>query len=101
MNNQSEHSPTNIESIVELGNKLYSEIQDKENIVEKFRGHYIAIDVKSGKYFINENRDEAIRDGEKEFPNVVFYVKRIGGSDTISRQYPYFMKRQYKDARIF
>lgn len=100
MNAQFEHSSGNIESIVEIGNRIYSEIQIAENIEEKFKGHYIAIDIKSGKYFINENRDDAIRMGEKEFPNMVFFVKRIGGIDTISSQYPFFIKKQLKYARF-
>jgi hypothetical protein len=98
---QSANTPSSIDNLIELGNKIYDQIQKEEKIEEKFKGQYIAIDVKSERYFIKESRDEAMQAGKSELPDVVFYVKRIGGIDTISSQYPFFIKNQLTHARIF
>jgi hypothetical protein len=92
--------PLNIDDLIERGTKIYYQIQNKENIEKTHRGQYIAIDVATEQYFIAESRDEAMQAGASKLPNVAFFVKRIGGIDTVSRQYPYFINKQVSHARF-
>ncbi|MCX6815880.1 MAG: hypothetical protein NT120_03440 [Candidatus Aenigmarchaeota archaeon] len=82
---------TNVNRIIDIekGKRIYLKLQESLGIEEKYRGEYIAIDIGTEKYFIGETRDEAVRTGRAELPEVVFYVKRIGGVDT-TRQIHFF-----------
>jgi len=90
----------NIEQLTELALKIYTEIQNKDNIEQNNQGKYIAIDVESKRYFIGDTRDEALQKAKAELPNVVFFVKRIGGVDRVSRNYPYPAYSKLVHARI-
>lgn len=77
---------------LEQAKKVYSELQ--EELEKNHNGKYVAIDVDSKRYFIGNTRDEAVQLGKAEMPSVVFFVKRIGGVDTVARSYPYSRSMQ-------
>jgi hypothetical protein len=45
---------------------------------EKLKGKIIAIDVDTEKYFIDDTSIKAVTRAQREFPDKIFYVKRIG-----------------------
>jgi hypothetical protein len=102
MTNQIEggNKSLSIDEMVELGNKIYDELQKDKNIEAINGGQYIAIDVASKKYFIAESRDGAMQAGSIELPKVVFFVRRIGKIDTIACHRPYFRKERATHARF-
>jgi len=60
------------------GEALYQSRVLPEISEEKLKGKLVAIDIDTGKYFIDNTSLKAIMQAQKEFPNKVFYVKRIG-----------------------
>ena len=97
---QNTQRPTNVEQSVERGKEIYAELQKQLNIEDAHNGKYIAIDVVSRKYFIGETRDEAVQAGKAALPDVIFFVKRIGGIDTVARRYPFLQRVQSTRARF-
>lgn len=89
-----------MDEMLERANKVYDEIQQTENIEKGNVGRYVAIDVDSKRYFIGETRDEAVQRGKEALPEVVFFVKRIGGEDTVSRNYPLPHPSNFAHARF-
>ena len=90
MTNQTgSNSVANADEMLERGKKLYDEVQQAENIEKDYQGQYIAIDTASGEHFIGATRDEAVKKGKEKYPTVVFFVKRIGGIDTVARHHPF------------
>ncbi len=60
------------------GEKIYRE-QILPNISENMlKGKFVAIEVESGRYFINDLDIEALFDARREFPEKQFYLKKIG-----------------------
>ncbi len=45
---------------------------------EKLKGKIIAIDLDTEKYFIDDTSIKAVTRARREFPNKIFYFKRIG-----------------------
>jgi hypothetical protein len=90
----------NIDEMVEQGKVIYAGIQEKENLEKLYTGQYIAIDVASKKYFIGETRDDAVAKAKIDLPNVIFFIKRIGGIDSVARRYPFQFSRRMMHARL-
>ncbi len=78
-----------VDDLIERAKKIYAALNELHQFEKNNVGQYIAIDVESQKYFVSDTRDGAIQAGQAELPNVVFFVKKIGGMDTVARSYPY------------
>lgn len=67
----------NPEIIAEKGDQIYRE--KLANILEKdHKGEFVAIDVETGKYFLGKTLEDALQNAEKEFPEKIFHLIRIG-----------------------
>ena len=88
MNNNSPiPSNINVQEIVRKGEEIYN--QTLKTTLEPFsNGKYVAIEVDSKKYFLGETKDEAALEARKEFPDKVFYIRRIGEIEKIASYYP-------------
>jgi len=66
------------------GTQIYQKIS--KDIEKKQRGKFLAIEVESGKYFLGETQEEAVKVAKKHFPAKIFYFVRIGfpGAITVS-----------------
>lgn len=102
MNNSEQISnfPQNIDQRIELGKKIYAELEASNDLEKKHQGEYIAIDLDSKKFFIGNTRDEAVESGKLILPNVIFFVKRIGGIDTVARRCPFQTAQKLMHARL-
>ncbi len=60
------------------GEEIYRDQILPEISEEQCKGKFVAIDVDSGKYFIDDVDIKAIIRAQREFPNKQFYLKRIG-----------------------
>jgi hypothetical protein len=97
---QNINKPQNVDQLVEIAKKVYSILQITEDIEKDHAGEYIAIDAESGKHFFGATRDEAVLKGKAELPAAIFYIRRIGGIDTVSRNYPYRTSARSVHARL-
>ena len=50
----------------------------KPKLEKKYKGRIVAIDVKSGDYFVGRTVLEAIEKGRRKHPGKIFYAVRIG-----------------------
>ena len=63
--------------ITEKGKDLFYRLKPK--LEKKYQsGHYVTIEVKSGKYFVAKNPVEAINKASKQYPNRQFYLAQLG-----------------------
>jgi len=62
----------------EKGNQIYQTTILPQLRVDKLKGKIIAIDIKSGDYFIENTVLKAVMLGRKKYPQQKFYCKRIG-----------------------
>lgn len=60
------------------GEDIYCQRILPEISEEALKGKFVAIEVDSGKYFIDDLDIKAIIRAQREFPNKQFYLKRIG-----------------------
>ena len=67
-----------LSEFAQKGEEIYRSRILPEISEEKLKGKLVAIDIDSGKYFIDNTSLKAIMQGQREFPNKIFYVKRIG-----------------------
>ena len=90
MSNGTPHTnrPSSVEDLIERGKVIYAGLDSQHHFEQNQQGKYIAIDVNTGEYFVGETRDEAVQLGKAKFPEIVFYVRRIGGMDRVSRHFP-------------
>lgn len=65
-----------IHGIAEKGKLIYSRI--KSQYEQKYMGKYLAIDINSGKTYLGETSSDAALAGEKENPDTLYYLLRIG-----------------------
>lgn len=61
---------------VRLGEKVYSRI--KAQLEPRHSGKYIAIEVDSGDYFVDEDSTKALLKARRKHPQAIFYLARIG-----------------------
>ena len=62
--------------IVRQGFKIYNKL--KRALEAEHFGEYIAIEVKSGEYFLGRTMDEALDKAEQKYPDAKFFVVRVG-----------------------
>lgn len=67
-----------LSEFAQKGEEIYKQRILPEISEEQLKGKFIAIEVDSGKYFIDDLDIKAITRGRREFPGKIFYVKRIG-----------------------
>lgn len=67
-----------LSEFAQKGEALYQSRVLPEISEEKLKGKFVAIDVDTGKYFIDDLDVKAIMRARREFPNRKFYLKRIG-----------------------
>jgi hypothetical protein len=62
--------------IVRRGFQVYNKL--KRVLEAEHWGEYIAIESKSGEYFLGKTMDEAMNLAERKFPKAKFFVVRVG-----------------------
>jgi len=62
--------------IAQKGTQIYQKIS--KQIEKAHSGDFIAIEVKSGEYFLGQTQIEAIEKAKKHFPTKIFYLMKIG-----------------------
>lgn len=67
-----------LSEFAQKGEEIYKSRILPEISEEKLKGKLVAIDVDTGKYFIDDLDVKAITRARREFPRKIFYVKRIG-----------------------
>ena len=67
----------NKEELVEKGKEIY-EKKLKDKLELEHKGEIVAIDVKSGDYFVGKDMTEADKKAREKHPNDVFYMVRVG-----------------------
>ncbi|MCI0690737.1 hypothetical protein L0337_01875 [candidate division KSB1 bacterium] len=68
--------------IVHRGFQIYNKL--KRALEAEHYREYVAIEVKSGEYFLGRTMDEALNLAERKYPKAKFFVVRIGDLATIS-----------------
>lgn len=58
------------------GKEIYQKIS--KDAEKKHYGKFLAIEVESGKYFLGETQEEAVKKAKKRFPTKIFYFIKIG-----------------------
>jgi len=59
-------------------------IEPKQSVIKKIhslkeeKGKMVAVEPKSGKWFIGNTRIEALKKALEEFPKGIFYILRVG-----------------------
>lgn len=64
------------EEFVQKGKEIYDKIKGK--LEKEARGKFMAIEVDSGKYYIDKDQIKAFKKARKDFPKKIFYFVRIG-----------------------
>lgn len=81
LKNMQQHPLNNstIQSFSQKGQEIYRDLLETAIIDEKkYEGQYIAIDIDSKRYFINEDLDTVLKEAKKEIPEKIFYTVKIG-----------------------
>jgi len=86
-----------VSEIIRKGNEIYASLKSELEQPTQ-NGKYVVIEIKSRRYFIGDTRTDAVVEAKKVFPNVVMFVRRIGGVEKVARHYVH-LSRKY--ARIF
>ncbi len=68
--------------IVRRGFQIYNKL--KSTLEAEHYREYVAIEVKSGEYFLGKTMDEALELAEQKYPKAKFFVVRIGELATIN-----------------
>lgn len=63
--------------IAERGEKIYQD-KLKDNLEIDKKGKYVAIEVETERYFIEDTPEEALQKAKQEFPDSIFYLIKIG-----------------------
>ena len=61
---------------VRRGEKRYKAVKDR--VEAKYKNKFIAIEVDSGDYFIDQDSVKAVLKARKRYPHAIFYLARIG-----------------------
>lgn len=65
-----------MEEKIRKANELFNKIN--KELIPKYKGKIIALEVDSGKYFIGNSELDAYKKAIKQIPNKHFVFKRIG-----------------------
>ena len=63
--------------IAEAANRIYAE-KFKEEYEKKYKGKYVAIDVRTGASYIGDSSDDASENARRKAPYGVFHLIRVG-----------------------
>lgn len=74
------------EKIAGVGERLYAE-QHKADLEKTCLGHFVAIDVLTGKAYVAEFPEQALEEARTEAPNGVLHLIRIGAPATFKVSY--------------
>ena len=87
-----------VDELIKKANEIYN--NKKTELEPSYNGKYVAIEINSGEIFIGETRDEAVMNARNKYPDIIFFVKRIGGIDKVASHYSsYYSNFDY--ARLF
>lgn len=75
----------NKEEFIEKGKKIYEE--KIKPLEQEKNGMYVAIEVESGDFFINETSEGAVAEAKEKYPEKFFYIARIGAPASISLRF--------------
>ncbi|OGK09191.1 hypothetical protein A2767_06590 [Candidatus Roizmanbacteria bacterium RIFCSPHIGHO2_01_FULL_35_10] len=74
----------NRQFIVDKGREIYYKIRPE--LKKKYNeGHYVTIEVNSGKYFIGKTPIEAMDIAKKHFPKRKFYMAQVGSMTSLMK----------------
>ena len=62
--------------LVEKGKEIYKKIKDK--LEPSHKGEIVAIEIKTGDYFVGKDVIEADEKAREKYPDDVFYFNKIG-----------------------
>src|SRR3989344_2737396 len=71
------------EEIIKMGEEIY-EKNLKDKLEPQMAGKFVAIEVESGKDYVENTKEEALDGAKKDFPNKIFFVRRIWELERIS-----------------
>ena len=74
-------STINPQELAEKGSKIYDQMHS--NLEKSHWGEFVAIEVDSGKYFIDKTDIEALMKARRQFPDKVFYMVKVGSQAVI------------------
>lgn len=78
-------SPSEIARLDE-GEEIYR-LRLKKKLEPKYNGKVIAIEVKSGKYFLGDDLNEASSKAETAFPDSIFCFMRVGNEAVYKKRW--------------
>ena len=64
------------DELVEKGEEVYKRIRDK--LEPEHKGEIVAIEIKTGDYFLGKDVVEADEKAREKYPDEVFYFNKIG-----------------------
>ncbi len=67
-----------LSEFAQKGEEIYKQQILPEISEEKLKGKFVAIDVDTGKYYIDRTLIQAVTQAQRDFPNKKFYMKRVG-----------------------
>lgn len=70
------------EDIAQKGREIYQKLSQK--LEENDKGKFVAIEVDSGKYFVGETQEEALKKAKQHFPARIFYFVKVGFPAVVS-----------------
>jgi hypothetical protein len=70
---------SNPETIAKEGERIYKETL-KEQLEKDNIGKFLAIEVETGDYFIDDSLEEALKKAKEKYSKKLFYLMRIGFS---------------------
>jgi len=81
--------PTNInvQELTRKGEEIYQQ-ELKADLEQRNIGGYVAIEVESRRHFVGTTKEEAVAEAKKEYPNKIFFVRRIGEIERIASYSP-------------
>lgn len=89
MPEEKDFSQINTDELVKRGEEIY-----KEKFQKKYEpshdGKFLAIETETKKEFLGETSVEATEKAKQEFPDKIFYIKKIGFSaaEVVSAHFP-------------
>lgn len=70
------------EDITQKGREIFQKLTQK--LENKHKGKFVAIEVKSGQYFLGATQEEALKRAKKKFPRQIFYFAKVGFPAAVS-----------------
>ena len=78
--------PSNMDERIQRSQQVYDSLG--EEFIKKNNGKYIAVETDTGKHFIGDTREEAVKKANQEYPNSVVFVRRIGSIEKVAGYSP-------------